>query len=68
MNWRELVEAVESESRRLGVPLDHLEVTLDGRPIRDIATSLLREDFLRPGFVDGVEVHKKTVPAIKLFR
>lgn len=64
MNWRELVEAVESESRRLGVPLDHLEVTLDGRPIRDIAASLLREDFVTP----GVGVHKKTVPAIKLFR
>ena len=52
MTWRELCEALETESLRLGIPLDHLEVyASSGRPVQGIQTSLYRDDNFRARLV-----------------
>lgn len=52
MTWRELSEALETESLRLGIPLDHLEVyTPSGRPVQSIHTDLARDDLHRARLV-----------------
>ncbi len=66
MNWRELAEAMESESRRLGVSLDHLDVVMgDKLPINRIDVRLGRHAHISstPG---GVLVREKRDPAIRL--
>lgn len=43
MNWRELVEAVETESLRLSIPLDDFNILISGYPAMDVSVRANRD-------------------------